>query len=120
MTPEESALRTQARRLMLHLARSRTGNPVTDADRRTSMCDARIGLCLAVGVAAEDIDPASGFDYSAESYASVRASWRSLAEQHGFSRFYDGPAYEAVLSAWRARRPDLVVANWIEEKWMRD
>ncbi|GAA1614581.1 hypothetical protein GCM10009733_008490 [Nonomuraea maheshkhaliensis] len=59
-------------------------------------------------------------NYSAESYESVRASWRNYARQHGFSRFYDGPAYEATLNNWRERRPGLVADDWIEEQWKRD
>uniref|UniRef100_UPI003F491FA7 hypothetical protein n=1 Tax=Nonomuraea sp. CA-251285 TaxID=3240002 RepID=UPI003F491FA7 len=120
MTDFDGAARKQAVRLIHHFAIHPSVKSVSADDRRTSMADARIALCLAQGVAPEDIDPASGYDYSAEAYARVRESWRNLARQHGFSRFYDGPHYERAIAAWRARRPDLVVDNWIEEEWVRD
>lgn len=111
----------QARRVMLRYA-YRDLDPVMEADRRTSMNDARTALCLALGIAEQDIDPTSGHDYSAESYESVRASWQDLARSHGLSRFYDGPAYRQVIDDWRARRPDLVAGDWVGplEGWARD
>ncbi|MEU4576129.1 hypothetical protein [Nonomuraea sp. NPDC023979] len=113
-------MRTRARLLLLSFATGRE-DPVAEADRCTSTADARIGLCLAAGVDIKDIDPALGFDYSAASYERVRASWRNLARVHGFSHFHDGPAYEAAIARWRARRPDLVVDGWLgpEEEWAR-
>lgn len=113
--------RLRARLLMLHYT-SGHADPVAVADRRTSMADARIALCLAYGVALEDIDPASGYDYSAASYGHVRASWQGLARMHGLSRFFDGPVLDRVIARWRARRPDLVVDDWVgpKEEWARD
>lgn len=35
-------------------------DPITYADRRTSLADARTALCIAIGVSIEHIDPASG------------------------------------------------------------
>ncbi|HZP49650.1 hypothetical protein [Actinocrinis sp.] len=80
-------------------------DPVAAADNRTSMCDARIALCIALGVPAEDIDPASGYDLSRATYESVRASWRRHVEMHGFSEQYDRPRYEAAFGSWASRRP---------------
>ena len=116
MTPELA----RARLRLLAFAHKRS-DPVAEADRRTSVADARIGLCLALGVAEEDICPASGGDYSAESYERVRASWRNLARVHGFSRSFDGPLLEAARALWLARRPEWVVDDWVgpEEEWAR-
>ncbi|MFI6296804.1 hypothetical protein ACIBEJ_34805 [Nonomuraea sp. NPDC050790] len=121
MATETRAVLSQARRLMRRYAVS-IADPVLEADRRTSMNDARIALCLAQGVAEKDIDPASGHDYSVEAYDSVRASWQALARHHGLSRYYDGPAYQKAISSWRARRPELVIDDWVgpKEEWARD
>jgi hypothetical protein len=111
----------QARRVMSRYA-GRNSDPVMEADRRTSMNDARTALCLALGIAEKDIDPARGYDYSAEAYERVRASWQHHARHHGLSRFYDGPAYQQAIDDWRARRPDLVADDWVGplESWARD
>ncbi|WP_433513714.1 hypothetical protein ACQP2T_60890 [Nonomuraea sp. CA-143628] len=118
---EKRAIRMQARRVMSRYT-YRDHDPVREADRRTSMNDARTALCLAMGVAEKDIDPASGRDYSAEAYERVRASWQDYARHHGLSRFYDGPAYQQAIDGWRARRPDLVADGWVGplESWARD
>ncbi|MFI6900367.1 hypothetical protein ACIBKY_03845 [Nonomuraea sp. NPDC050394] len=118
---EKRAIRLQARRVMSRYA-YRDLDPVMEADRRTSMNDARTALCLALGIAEQDIDPASGHDYSAEAYESVRASWRYHARHHGLSRFYDGPAYRRAIDSWQARRPDLAADGWVGplESWARD
>ncbi|MEV0996905.1 hypothetical protein [Nonomuraea sp. NPDC050202] len=118
---EKRAIRVQARRVMSRYA-YRDPDPVMEADRRTSMNDARTALCLARGIAEKDIDPATGYDLSAAAYERVRASWQYLARHHGLSRFFDGPAYQRAIDNWRARRPGLVVDDWVGplERWARD
>lgn len=45
----------------MRLAKER-GDSVALADLRTSMADARGALCLAEGIAIDDIDPRGGYD----------------------------------------------------------
>lgn len=78
------------------------------------MNDARAALCIALGVPADDIDPASGHNLTRASYESVRASWRRQVEMHGFSEQYDRPAYESAFGYWAARRPQFTDGdNWL-------
>ncbi|WP_158920588.1 hypothetical protein [Streptomyces sp. NBRC 109706] len=79
-------------------------------DRRTSLADARTALCLARGTAIADIDPATGYDYSDAAYETVRASWRTHAEN--WSEDYDPPRYEAARAQWARHRPDLT-DDWL-------
>lgn len=81
---------------------------VEGADQRTSASDARIALCIASGIALDDIDPSSGHDMSRASYESVRASWRRIVQEHGWSEFFDRPVYEEVIAWWTERRPEFV------------
>lgn len=78
------ALRVAAWLRMVNLSSAlrRAPSAVETADRATSMADARTALCLARGVAVEDIHPARGTDLSLRAYRSARGSWaRLLAEQ---------------------------------------
>jgi len=85
---------------------TRDADPVARADARTSMADARTALCFAKGVAIEDIDPASGYEWSAAAYERARDSWRWHVGQHGLSD-YTRPWLEEAVAKWLARRPDL-------------
>lgn len=97
--------RDAAARLRRIARDARNPDPAARADNRTSMCDARIALCIALGVLDEDIDPASGYNLSRAAYERARASWRRHVEMHGFSEQYDRPRYEAAFGSWAARRP---------------
>lgn len=95
-------------RLIRHYADSH------DPDQRTSMADARIALCLKLGVAMDDIDPASGYNHSRDAYDSVRASWIWHIEQHGFNDFYDREPLEKAFAAWTRHRPQFTAGdNWL-------
>lgn len=92
---------------------TRDTDPAIRADARTSMADARTALCLASGVALEDIDPSSGYDYSAAAYEDVRASWRWHVGQHGLTD-WTAERLAQVYAKWAARRPDLAVGDdWL-------
>ncbi len=95
--------RTAAERIR-QIAGPRTGNPVIDADHATSMADARIALCLAKGIAPEDIDPASGYDLSRDAYERSRASWQYHAEHFGLTDWTRAGIAQAYAT-WVERRP---------------
>ncbi|MCP3755785.1 hypothetical protein [Streptomyces sp. TBY4] len=106
----------RANLLLMHYARSPLDCPVCEADRLTSMADARAGICIASGVAIEDIDPASGYDHSRRGYDRVRASWIDLIRQHGASEFYEIPDVAKVRARWAEKRPDFVEGDdWLTE-----
>lgn len=85
-------------------------------DQRTSMSDARIALCLARGVDMNDIDPASGYNYSRAAYDRCRQSWVSNIENHGFSNLYQGAALTRAIANWTSHRPDLIAGD----DWLAD
>jgi hypothetical protein len=86
-----------------HLAM--TGVPDDAPDRRTTMADLRIALCLEIGIDIDDIAPASGHDHSRSGYESVRSSWqRALADDPGSSWLERN--YREVRANWLAIRPD--------------
>jgi hypothetical protein len=88
----------------------------SDPDQRTSMADARIAFCLARGVDMDDIDPASGYDYSRRAYDSCRQSWVSNIKYHGFSRVFEGPGLTRALANWTTHRPDFIAGD----DWLAD
>lgn len=79
--------------------------PEQVADRKTSMADARIALCVAAGNSIDDIDPSSGYSMSHSSYESVRHSWISSMRYHGFNDDYEREALDKALAFWTERRP---------------
>lgn len=86
----------------------------TDPDQRTSMADARIAFCLARGVAMDDVNPASGYNYSRRAYDRCRQSWVSNIKDHGLSDFYEGGALRRAIATWTAHRPDFVAGDdWL-------
>ncbi|MEV0437756.1 hypothetical protein AB0I84_00935 [Streptomyces spectabilis] len=106
----------RANLLLMHYARSPLDCAACEADRLTSMADARIAICLATGVSMDDIDPASGYNYSRRSYDRVRASWIDLIRQHGASEFHEIPDIEEVRASWAEKRPDFVEGDdWLAE-----
>ncbi|WP_405673185.1 hypothetical protein [Streptomyces sp. NBC_01530] len=98
----------EARLRMMRLARQRdTLKTVEGVEQRTSMNDARIALCVAMGRSLDDIDATSGHDLSRESYESVRKSWRWNIQMHDWDEWYERGLAEA-LTWWRERRPEFV------------
>lgn len=85
-----------------------------DPDQRTSMADSRIALCLKLGVAMDDIDPASGYNCSRASYDRSRASWVLYLKEWGFSDIYDREHLEKALTTWTRRRPQFTAGDdWL-------
>jgi hypothetical protein len=86
----------------------------TDLDKRTSMADARIALCVARGVDMDDIDPASGYNYSRDAYNRARESWVWNIKQHGFNSAYDEPPLQRAMANWASHRPDFIAGDdWL-------
>lgn len=84
-------------------------DPVTHADLRTSVADARAALCIAQGVALDDIHSATGYNVAPDTYRKVRAMWLGmLAERPGDQ--YRRADWEQIRTRWIERRPDVVVA----------
>ncbi|MFI1799828.1 hypothetical protein ACH427_21085 [Streptomyces sp. NPDC020379] len=106
----------RANLLLMHYARSPLGCPVREADRLTSMADARIAICVASGVAIEDIDPASGYNHSRAAYERARASWIDLIRQHGASEFHEVRDIAWARGLWAEKRPEFVEGDdWLTE-----
>lgn len=91
-----------------HYAIPKLSDPVAEADRYTSMCDARIGVALAAGHSADDVDPATGYSYSRRSYDAVRSSWVMYIKHHGFTEDYTGRPMNEVCTTWAMRRPEFI------------
>jgi len=85
-------------------------SPEQVADRRTSLADARIALCIAQGNSLDDIDPASGYSLSRTSYERTRQSWRNQAKQPGWSESLR-PALEKALVYWTEHRPEFTAGD---------
>lgn len=107
-------MRTSAQRaaaLIRHYADS------SDPDKRTSMADARIARCTATSVDLDDIDPASGHDYSRGAYDRVRASWVLHIRDNGWSDFHDKHSRldpEQAYANWVAHRPQFTAGDdWL-------
>ena len=99
---------TEARLRIMRLARQRdTLTTVEGVEQRTSVNDARIALCIAMGRSFDDIDATSGHDLSREAYEDVRKSWRWNIEMHGWTEWWERNLNEA-LAWWRERRPEFV------------
>lgn len=67
-------------------------------DRRTALADLRIALCLHLGVDMDDIDAASGYNHSLDTYLKSRASWAR--------------AHKEDPNEWSARGAAEARANW--------
>ena len=88
MDPLRADAAARVRRIALG---ARHPDPAVRADVRAALADARTALCIARGVALDEIDPASGHDLS-------RA------------------AYEAAFDWWSARRPQYTGGDdWLAE-----
>lgn len=80
------------------------------------MCDARIGVALAAGHPADDVDPATGYSYSRRSYSTVRQSWVMHIKHHGFTEDYTGRPMKEVRAKWAAKRPEFIKGDdWKSE-----
>lgn len=105
-------MRSNARLRMFSFARGRDDlRTVAGVEQRTDMDDARIALCVAMGVDLEDIDPSTGHDISRRSYESSRDSWVGHIAQFGWSDLYDGPVLAEVMERWTARRPQYTAGD---------
>jgi predicted metal-dependent phosphoesterase TrpH len=106
---------TQARLRIMRLARQRdTLKTVEGVEQRTSVNDARIALCIALGVDVDDIDPTSGCDLTREAYENVRHSWRWNIQMHGWNDWWERNLNEA-LAWWRERRPEFLDGDdWLD------
>ena len=88
--------------------------PEQIVDRRTSLADAQIALCVARGVALDDIDPFSGYSMSRSAYDAARHSWISLIKFHGFNDDYDQQPLDDALAWWAERRPQYMAGDdWL-------
>lgn len=94
--------------VLRHYAHQLTAGPVGEADRYTSMCDARTALALTLGTSIEDIDSASGYSMSRRCYDSVRHSWVSSIKYHGFSAVYEQDSLDKARAFWLERRPEFI------------
>jgi hypothetical protein len=115
--PAERALRRIAaariRATALHREERSKLTPEQVADRMTSLADARIALCAAQGNSLDDIDPASGYSLSRESYERARQSWRNQAKQPGWNECYR-PDLEKAIAFWSERRPEFTEGDdWL-------
>jgi len=87
--------------------------PEQIADRKTSLADARIALCVAQGNSFDDIDPVCGYSLSRDSYERVRQSWRNQAKQPGWNECYR-PDLEKAIAFWSERRPEFTEGDdWL-------
>lgn len=93
--------------VLRHYATPKLSDPVAEADRYTSMCDARIGVALAAGHSADDVDPTTGYSYSRRSYDAVRQSWVMYIKHHGLSTF-TRPWLVEARAKWAANRPQFI------------
>jgi hypothetical protein len=73
-------------------------------DARTTLADLRTALCIASGIALDDIDPAQGYDTSRRSFDAARASWGQGPLGLTSERMRTG--YERATAYWQARRPE--------------
>lgn len=105
-------LRSNARLRMMSLARDRDDlRTVAGVEQRTSMNDARIALCVAMGVDLEHIDPSSGHSISRAAYGHSRDSWVRHIAEWGWNDLDDGPALAEVMERWTARRPQFTAGD---------
>jgi hypothetical protein len=74
-------------------------------DRRTSLADLRIALCLEIGVAIEDIAPASGHNISRRSYENIRAQWQEVMARDPDSEWCRR-SYDQVRRSWLRHQPE--------------
>lgn len=77
-------------------------------DARTTLADLRTALCIASGVALDDVDPAQGYDMSRRSFDTACVSWRGVL---GLSSERMRAGYERARAYWQGRRPEWM-AEW--------
>lgn len=64
----------------------------------------------------DDIDPASGYNYSRDAYDRCRASWVLFIRDNGWSAFYDRPGIglERAIANWAEHRPEFLAGDdWL-------
>lgn len=89
-------------------------SPERIVDYRTSMADARIALCVAMGNTFDDIDPTSGYSTSRTSYDNARTSWIRSIKSHGFNAMYEEAPLAKARAFWAERRPQYLVGDdWL-------
>jgi hypothetical protein len=84
----------------------------TGPDRRTSVADSRIALCIAREVPIDEIDPAQGYDLSERAYRSVRDRWLEEAAAEPDSN-WTRRNYRQARERWIDWRPT-TVSDWPE------
>ncbi|SHL74186.1 hypothetical protein [Streptomyces yunnanensis] len=100
--------------VLRHYASQPCSDPACEVDRLTSMADARIAIGAAQGVDLDDIDPASGYDYSRRAYDNVRRSWIVNIKYHGWSPFYEQQHLDKALASWTEHRPEFTAGDdWL-------
>lgn len=89
-----------------HMAMIRV--PYDDPDRRTTMADLRIALCLECGVDIADIHPARGTDWSRSAYENSRFSWQRYIAEEPSARHSnpDRPGYPEARANWLQLHPE--------------
>ncbi|WP_097865883.1 hypothetical protein [Streptomyces sp. rh34] len=110
----EAASRIKRLAMSHHEQQAMGWTPEQVADHRTSMADARIALCIAIGNTVNDIDPASGYSTSRTSYDNARNSWIRLIKSHGFSAMYEQAPLTQARAFWAERRPQYLAGDdWL-------
>lgn len=78
-------------------------------DAQTTLADLRAALCIASGVALDDIDPGLGYDMSRRSFDASRTAWEQGLFGLDCHRMRTG--FERATAYWQARRPEWM-ADW--------
>lgn len=80
---------------------------VAMADHATSMADARTALCIAQGIAFDDIH-GTGYNLTRDAYEASRQSWRNAVKGDGGLTEFTRPWYEEAVAYWTAQRPQFI------------
>ncbi|MFF8458792.1 hypothetical protein ACF06T_30155 [Streptomyces albidoflavus] len=87
---------------------------VEDVEKRTNNNDARIALCIALGVDLADIDPTTGHNKSQAAYETSRTSWVRHIAMWGFSEHYDRPRLDKARASWSSWNPAYIEGDdWL-------
>ncbi|WSN32481.1 hypothetical protein OG711_15395 [Streptomyces uncialis] len=108
-----SGFRHRPNLLLMSIARAPLDCAVCEADRLTSMADARTAICTATGVAIDAIDPTTGYNHSHSAYRRARQSWIDLIRQHGASEFHEVCDIAEARDKWTGIRADFVEDDWL-------
>lgn len=105
-TPDEFAARLAARRMQAALVTA------DGDDVQTTRADLRAAVCLARGVAIDDVCPSKGYDLSDRAFTAVRDSWAELLGAHRPSD-WTYARHDEARAFWANARPDLI-HDWPE------